>query len=43
MTVKGKDKFGTWEGKGAFMLTELGPFFWMLKYYDDALRAKQTG
>lgn len=24
-------------------MTETGPFFWMLKYYDDQKKAGQTG
>jgi hypothetical protein len=43
LTITGADGFGSWKGEGAFIMTEFGPFFWMLKFYDDQERARQTG
>ena len=33
--LEGSDYFGSWKGNGAFMNTDKGPFFWMLKFYKD--------
>ena len=43
MELEGEDHFGKWKGSGAFMNTNQGPFFWMLKFYSDKERAGQTG
>ena len=43
VALKGYDSFGRWEGEGNFIMTEGGPFFLMLKVYDDRVRAGQTG
>ena len=43
MRISSSDYFGEWQGFGQFLQTADGPLFWMLKYYDDAQRARQTG
>jgi hypothetical protein len=41
--LTGSDFLGRWTGKGDFLMTSAGPFFWMLKIYQDRELAGQTG
>ena len=41
--IRGSDYIGSWDGIGQFINTRYGPLFWMLKYYDNAEEARQTG
>lgn len=41
-SLRGEDQEGMWRSEGAFMMTAMGPFFWMMKFYDDRDRAGQT-
>lgn len=43
LIIKGRDRVGTWKAEGGYLMTEQGPLFWMLKFYDDSERAGQTG
>ncbi len=42
LSLRGDDEVGMWEAEGGFLMTQMGPFFWMIKFYNNAVAAGQT-